>query len=305
MPIRAKKYYVLEMFPYPSGRIHMGHVRNYAMGDVVARYKRARGYNVLHPMGWDAFGMPAENAAMERGVHPASWTYQNIGSMKAQLKAMGLSLDWSREFATCDVEYYQHQQHLFLDFLEKGLVYRKQSKVNWDPVDNTVLANEQVIDGRGWRSGALVEQRELTQWFFKITDFSQDLLDALDTLDQWPEKVRLMQKNWIGRSEGLTIRWEIVPETAPAGESEVTVYTTGRTRSSAPPSWQSPPIIRWRRMPPRRTLRSKPSATSAAAPAPRSQHSRPPKRRAWIPVSASGTRSIPPGSCRSISPISS
>ncbi|MGO7332781.1 leucine--tRNA ligase [Rhizobium leguminosarum] len=221
-----EKYYVLEMFPYPSGRIHMGHVRNYAMGDVVARYKRARGYNVLHPMGWDAFGMPAENAAMERGVHPASWTYQNIGSMKAQLKAMGLSLDWSREFATCDVEYYQHQQHLFVDFLEKGLVYRKQSKVNWDPVDNTVLANEQVIDGRGWRSGALVEQRELTQWFFKITDFSQDLLDALDTLEQWPEKVRLMQKNWIGRSEGLTIRWEIVPETAPAGESEVTVYTT-------------------------------------------------------------------------------
>ncbi|MDR7145913.1 leucine--tRNA ligase [Rhizobium sp. BE258] len=221
-----EKYYVLEMFPYPSGRIHMGHVRNYAMGDVVARYKRARGYNVLHPMGWDAFGMPAENAAMERGVHPASWTYQNIGSMKAQLKAMGLSLDWSREFATCDVEYYQHQQHLFVDFLEKGLVYRKQSKVNWDPVDNTVLANEQVIDGRGWRSGALVEQRELTQWFFKITNFSQDLLDALDTLDQWPEKVRLMQKNWIGRSEGLTIRWEIVPETAPAGESEVTVYTT-------------------------------------------------------------------------------
>ncbi|CAN7532185.1 leucine--tRNA ligase [Rhizobium sp. LjRoot258] len=220
------KYYVLEMFPYPSGRIHMGHVRNYAMGDVVARYKRARGYNVLHPMGWDAFGMPAENAAMERGVHPASWTYQNIASMKSQLKAMGLSLDWSREFATCDVAYYQHQQHLFLDFLEKGLVYRKQSKVNWDPVDNTVLANEQVIDGRGWRSGALVEQRELTQWFFKITDFSQDLLEALDTLDQWPEKVRLMQKNWIGRSEGMMLRWEIVEETAPAGETEITVYTT-------------------------------------------------------------------------------
>jgi leucyl-tRNA synthetase len=221
-----EKYYVLEMFPYPSGRIHMGHVRNYAMGDVVARYKRARGYNVLHPMGWDAFGMPAENAAMERNVHPAAWTYQNIASMKAQLKAMGLSLDWSREFATCDVEYYQHQQHMFVDFLEKGLVYRKQSKVNWDPVDNTVLANEQVIDGRGWRSGALVEQRELTQWFFKITDFSQDLLDALDELDQWPEKVRLMQKNWIGRSEGMTIRWEIAEETAPAGETEVTVYTT-------------------------------------------------------------------------------
>ncbi len=221
-----EKYYVLEMFPYPSGRIHMGHVRNYAMGDVVARYKRARGYNVLHPMGWDAFGMPAENAAMERNVHPAAWTYQNIASMKSQLKAMGLSLDWSREFATCDVEYYQHQQHMFVDFLEKGLVYRKQSKVNWDPVDNTVLANEQVIDGRGWRSGALVEQRELTQWFFKITDFSQDLLDALDGLDQWPEKVRLMQKNWIGRSEGMTIRWEIVGSTAPSGETEVTVYTT-------------------------------------------------------------------------------
>ncbi|WP_132957444.1 leucine--tRNA ligase [Rhizobium sp. BK251] len=221
-----EKYYVLEMFPYPSGRVHMGHVRNYAMGDVVARYKRARGFNVLHPMGWDAFGMPAENAAMERGVHPATWTYQNIASMKAQLKAMGLSLDWSREFATCDVAYYQHQQHLFLDFLDKGLVYRKQSKVNWDPVDNTVLANEQVIDGRGWRSGALVEQRELTQWFFKITDFSQDLLDALETLDQWPEKVRLMQKNWIGRSEGLTIRWEIVPETAPGETREVNVYTT-------------------------------------------------------------------------------
>ncbi len=221
-----EKYYVLEMFPYPSGRIHMGHVRNYAMGDVVARYKRARGYNVLHPMGWDAFGMPAENAAMERGVHPAAWTYQNIASMKAQLKVMGLSLDWSREFATCDVEYYQRQQHLFLDFLDKGLVYRKQSKVNWDPVDNTVLANEQVIEGRGWRSGALVEQRELTQWFFRITDFSQDLLDSLDTLEHWPEKVRLMQKNWIGRSEGLSIRWEIVPGTGAGEETEVAVYTT-------------------------------------------------------------------------------
>ncbi|MBB4186693.1 leucine--tRNA ligase [Sinorhizobium terangae] len=221
-----EKYYVLEMFPYPSGRIHMGHVRNYTMGDVVARYKRARGFNVLHPMGWDAFGMPAENAAMERGVHPASWTYQNIASMKAQLKVMGLSLDWNREFATCDPAYYQRQQHLFLDFLEKGLVYRKQSKVNWDPVDNTVLANEQVIDGRGWRSGALVEQRELTQWFFRITDFSQDLLDALDRLDQWPEKVRLMQKNWIGRSEGLLVRWELDASTVPDGTTELTVYTT-------------------------------------------------------------------------------
>jgi leucyl-tRNA synthetase len=220
------KYYVLEMFPYPSGRIHMGHVRNYAMGDVVARYKRARGYNVLHPMGWDAFGMPAENAAMKNKVHPKAWTYENIATMRGQLKSMGLSLDWSREFATCDVDYYHRQQHLFLDFLEKGLVYRKNSKVNWDPEDMTVLANEQVIDGRGWRSGALVEQRELTQWFFKITDFSQDLLDSLETLDQWPEKVRLMQKNWIGRSEGMTIRWDVVQDAVSAGHEEITVYTT-------------------------------------------------------------------------------
>ena len=220
------KYYVLEMFPYPSGRIHMGHVRNYAMGDVVARYKRARGYNVLHPMGWDAFGMPAENAAMKNKVHPKTWTYENIASMRGQLKSMGLSLDWSREFATCDVEYYQRQQHLFLDMMEKGLVYRKNSKVNWDPEDMTVLANEQVIDGRGWRSGALVESRELTQWFFKITDFAQDLLDQLDHLDQWPEKVRLMQKNWIGRSEGLTIRWEIIGGTSPDNSQEIAVYTT-------------------------------------------------------------------------------
>ncbi len=220
------KYYVLEMFPYPSGRLHMGHVRNYAMGDVVARYKRARGFNVLHPMGWDAFGMPAENAAIEKKSHPATITYANIAAMKAQLKSMGLSLDWSREIATCDPKYYKHQQRLFLDMLEKGLVERKISKVNWDPVDNTVLANEQVIDGRGWRSNALVEQRELTQWFFKITQFSQDLLDALGTLDQWPEKVRLMQANWIGRSEGLMLRWDIVPETAPNGERELEVYTT-------------------------------------------------------------------------------
>jgi len=221
-----EKYYVLEMFPYPSGRIHMGHVRNYAMGDVVARYKRARGYNVLHPMGWDAFGMPAENAAMQNKVHPKDWTYQNIATMRGQLKSMGLSLDWSREFATCDVDYYHRQQSLFIDFMQKGLVYRKQSKVNWDPVDHTVLANEQVIDGRGWRSGALVEQRELTQWFFRITDFSQDLLDSLDELDQWPEKVRLMQKNWIGKSEGLSLRWQTVAATAPEGFDDVTVYTT-------------------------------------------------------------------------------
>lgn len=216
-----EKYYVLEMFPYPSGRIHIGHVRNYAMGDVIARYKRARGFNVLHPMGWDAFGMPAENAAMQNNVHPKEWTYQNIATMKRQLKTMGLSLDWSREFATCDVEYYHRQQMLFIDLYEKGLVTRKTSKVNWDPVDNTVLANEQVVDGRGWRSGALVEQRELTQWFFKITDFSEDLLAGLDTLDQWPDKVRLMQKNWIGKSEGLQLRFALAGR-----QDEIEVYTT-------------------------------------------------------------------------------
>jgi leucyl-tRNA synthetase len=220
------KYYVLEMFPYPSGRIHMGHVRNYTMGDVVARYKRARGFDVLHPMGWDAFGMPAENAAMERKVHPRAWTYDNIAAMKKQLQSMGLSLDWAREIATCDPKYYKHQQKMFLDFVRAGLVERKKSKVNWDPVDMTVLANEQVIEGRGWRSGALVEQRELTQWFFKITNFSQDLLDALDTLDRWPEKVRLMQKNWIGRSEGLLVRFALDAKTTPNGENELEVFTT-------------------------------------------------------------------------------
>jgi leucyl-tRNA synthetase len=220
------KYYVLEMFPYPSGRIHMGHVRNYAMGDVVARYKRARGFNVLHPMGWDAFGMPAENAAMQNKSHPAHWTYANIDTMRGQLKSMGLSLDWSREVATCDPTYYRHQQKMFLDFLSAGLVDRKKSKVNWDPVDQTVLANEQVIDGRGWRSGAIVEQRELTQWFLKISNYSQDLLDGLDTLDRWPEKVRLMQRNWIGKSEGLLVRFEVSAGTAPAGLAELEIFTT-------------------------------------------------------------------------------
>src|SRR6202158_6341685 len=220
------KYYVLEMFPYPSGRIHMGHVRNYTMGDVVARYKRAMGFAVLHPMGWDAFGMPAENAAIERKVHPKAWTYDNIAAMKAQLKSMGLSLDWAREIATCDPAYYKHQQKMFLDFLKAGLVERKQSKVNWDPVDHTVLANEQVIDGRGWRSGALVEQRELTQWFFKITRFSEELLTAIDGLDRWPEKVRLMQKNWIGKSEGLVVRFMLDPTCAPNKESELEIFTT-------------------------------------------------------------------------------
>ena len=220
-----EKYYVLEMFPYPSGRIHMGHVRNYTMGDVVARYKRAKGFNVLHPMGWDAFGMPAENAAMQNKVHPKEWTYSNIATMRDQLKSMGLSLDWSREFATCDLDYYHRQQKLFLDFLKAGLAYRRQSKVNWDPIDQTVLANEQVIEGRGWRSGALVEQRDLTQWFFKITEFSDDLLAALDDLKRWPEKVRLMQANWIGRSEGLHVRFEFT-EPAPTGDLALDVFTT-------------------------------------------------------------------------------
>jgi leucyl-tRNA synthetase len=220
------KYYVLEMFPYPSGRIHMGHVRNYTMGDVVARFKRAVGNAVLHPMGWDAFGMPAENAAIDRKVHPKAWTYNNIAAMKKQLQSMGLSLDWAREIATCDPAYYKHQQKMFLDFLKAGLVERKQSKVNWDPVDQTVLANEQVIDGRGWRSGAPVEQRELTQWFFKISDYSEELLEALDTLDRWPDKVRLMQKNWIGRSEGLMLRFALDTATTPNKESELEIFTT-------------------------------------------------------------------------------
>ena len=215
------KYYVLEMFPYPSGKIHMGHVRNYTLGDVVARYKRARGHSVLHPMGWDAFGLPAENAARERGVHPSKWTHDNIDAMRTELKRMGLSLDWAREFATCDVEYYQHQQKLFLDFLKTGLVERKESWVNWDPVDGTVLANEQVIDGRGWRSGALVEKKQLSQWFFSITKFEPDLLKALETLDRWPERVRLMQANWIGRSEGARLRFDLAD-----GSGGVEVYTT-------------------------------------------------------------------------------
>ena len=226
-PSDRPKYYVLEMFPYPSGRIHMGHVRNYAMGDVVARYRRARGFDVLHPMGWDAFGMPAENAARDNRSHPAAWTNKNIATMRAQLKSMGLSLDWSREIATCDPSYYKHQQHLFLDFLAAGLVDRKQAKVNWDPVDHTVLANEQVIDGRGWRSGAMVEQRELTQWFLRIGLFAEDLLAGLDGLDRWPEKVKLMQRNWIGRSEGLLVRFALAADAARARELETGHVETG------------------------------------------------------------------------------
>ncbi|NNF24421.1 MAG: leucine--tRNA ligase [Rhodobacteraceae bacterium] len=216
------KYYVLEMFPYPSGRIHIGHVRNYTMGDVIARYKLATGHAVLHPMGWDAFGMPAENAAMEQGGHPKKWTYGNIADMRAQMKPLGLSIDWSREFATCDPEYYGQQQSMFIDFMEKGLVYRKNAVVNWDPVDMTVLANEQVIDGKGWRSGAEVERRELTQWFFKISDFAEDLLEAIDGLDSWPEKVKLMQQNWIGKSRGLQFGFDVVQD----GFDPIEVYTT-------------------------------------------------------------------------------
>jgi len=218
------KYYVMEMFPYPSGKIHMGHVRNYTLGDVVARYKRARGFSVLHPMGWDAFGLPAENAARERGTHPAIWTRENIATMRAGLQCMGLSLDWSRELATCDPAYYGHQQKLFLDFLRVGLVERKESWVNWDPVDGTVLANEQVIDGRGWRSGAPVEKKQLSQWFFSITKFADDLLAALSTMDRWPERVRVMQENWIGRSEGARLHFDLV---APIGDiNRAEVYTT-------------------------------------------------------------------------------
>jgi leucyl-tRNA synthetase len=218
------KAYVLEMFPYPSGRIHMGHVRNYTMGDVLARYRRMQGHEVLHPMGWDAFGMPAENAAMERGVHPGGWTRHNIATMREQLKGLGFALDWSRELATCDPDYYGHEQALFLDLHDAGLVYRKESEVDWDPVDMTVLANEQVIDGKGWRSGAPVERRKLSQWFLKITDFAEDLLEGLEGLEQWPDKVRLMQENWIGKSRGLQFRFRLAE--AVGGSDSVEVFTT-------------------------------------------------------------------------------
>jgi len=219
------KYYVLEMFPYPSGRLHMGHVRNYALGDVIARFKRARGFSVLHPMGWDAFGLPAENAAMERGVDPKAWTYDNIARMREELKELGLSIDWSREFATCDVAYYGQQQAWFLELFKRGLVYRREATVNWDPVDQTVLANEQVVDGRGWRSGAVVEKRKLAQWFLRITDYGDQLADDLALLDRWPEKVRVMQENWIGRSRGARLTFRFAGS-APQGREGVEVYTT-------------------------------------------------------------------------------
>ena len=228
------KTYILEMFPYPSGRIHMGHVRNYTMGDVLARAARMQGKAVLHPMGWDAFGMPAENAAMERGVHPGEWTRANIAAMRGQLKSLGFALDWSRELATCEPDYYGHEQALFLDLYAAGLVYRRESEVNWDPVDNTVLANEQVIDGRGWRSGALVERRKLAQWFLRITQFADELLDGLAGLDRWPEKVRTMQANWIGRSRGLRLRFALA-DPSPCGFTAVPPPVAGRVEDAAPP----------------------------------------------------------------------
>ena len=218
------KYYVMEMFPYPSGRIHMGHVRNYTLGDVVARYRKASGYNVLHPMGWDAFGLPAENAAMERGVHPGEWTVENIAAMREQLKRMGLSYDWDREIATCTPDYYRHEQKMFLDFLKAGLAYRKESWVNWDPVEQTVLANEQVVDGKGWRSGVAVERKQLSQWFLKITDYASDLLEAIETLDRWPDRVRLMQHNWIGKSVGAHLTFKAATDNPYF--NEIDIFTT-------------------------------------------------------------------------------
>ena len=218
---KKPKYYILEMFPYPSGKIHMGHVRNYTIGDVSARYKRSRGFNVLHPMGWDAFGMPAENAAIKNKIHPREWTYKNIESMKKQLMRMGLSYDWSREIKTCDNDYFVHEQKFFLELYKEGLAYKKESFVNWDPVDKTVLANEQVIEGRGWRSGAVVEQKKLSQWFLKITDFAEDLLDGLNELENWPKKVLSMQENWIGKSIGATIKFQINNS-----ENFIEVFTT-------------------------------------------------------------------------------
>ena len=297
------KHYVLEMFPYPSGRIHMGHVRNYTMGDVVARYMRARGHNVLHPMGWDAFGLPAENAAMQNRINPKEWTYDNIAAMRGQLKLMGLSLDWSREFATCDPEYYAQQQKLFLDMLAAGLAYRKKSKVNWDPVDQTVLANEQVIDGRGWRSGAEVETRELTQWFFRITDYSDDLLAALDHLDRWPEKVRLMQRNWIGKSEGLRVRFGFAGARAGGLRRDRGLHHPPRHAVRRELHRHLAGSSPRRRACQKDVRRSPTSSPSAAEPAPAPPRSRPPRRRASTPASRSSIRSGRTSRCRSSSPI--
>jgi leucyl-tRNA synthetase len=215
------KYYVLEMLPYPSGNLHMGHIRNYTIGDVMARFKKMQDFNVIHPMGWDAFGLPAENAAIEGGIHPEIWTKENISRMKKQLQKIGFSYDWSMEIATCDPDYYKHEQQMFIDFYNKGLIYQKETEVNWDPVDNTVLANEQVVDGRGWRSGAVIEKRKLKQWFLKISDYAEELLEDLNDLHDWPEKVRLMQQNWIGKSTGAEIYFTELKY----GE-KITVFTT-------------------------------------------------------------------------------
>ena len=254
------KYYVLEMFPYPSGKLHVGHLRNYTMGDLVTRYRRAQGYNVLHPMGWDAFGLPAENAAIAEGIHPAVWTRENIATMREQLERMGFAYDWSREIAACHPEYYRHEQKMFLDFLAAGLAYRKESWVNWDPVENTVLANEQVVDGRGWRSNAIVEKRLLAQWNLRITAFTEELLGAIHGLERWPERVRLMQENWIGRSEGARVYFDI------AGRDErIEVSQRGRTRCSARRLSRCHRTTRWPSGWPRTTPISPPLSPSAIA----------------------------------------
>lgn len=297
------KYYVLEMFPYPSGNLHMGHVRNYTMGDVIARYKMSTGHNVLHPMGWDAFGMPAENAAMASGGHPKDWTYANIAHMRDQMKPLGLSIDWSREFATCDPEYYGQQQALFLDMLASDLVYRKNAVVNWDPEDMTVLANEQVIDGKGWRSGAEVERRELTQWFFKISDMAGELRGALENLDNWPAKVRLMQENWIGQSRGLQFSFSLI--NGPDGRDGIEVYTTrpdtllGASFVGISPDHPLP--SNWKKTTPIWPL-STPNA--ARAPQPKKLWKKQ-IRWALIRACACVTHLIPLGNCRCMSPTSS
>ena len=296
------KYYVLEMFPYPSGKLHVGHVRNYTMGDLVARYRRAQGFNVLHPMGWDAFGLPAENAAIASNVHPANWTYENIATMRAQLQRMGFAYDWSREIATCHPEYYRHEQKMFLDFLAAGLAYRKESWVNWDPVENTVLANEQVIDGRGWRSGALVEKRLLAQWNSCASPRSAtNCSSALKTLDRWPERVRLMQENWIGRSEGARVRF---PDRR-AATSRSRCSRPGPTRCTAPRSWRCRRIIRWRRASPP----SDPALAEFIAECDRLGTSEAvieaaEKRGYRTPLEAVHPLDSEPAACRSMSPIS-
>ncbi len=305
-PADRPKYYVLEMFPYPSGQLHMGHVRNYTLGDVVARYKRARGHAVLHPMGWDAFGLPAENAARERGVDPAEWTLANIETMRATFKRLGLSLNWDREFATCLPEYYGQQQKLFLDFLAAGLVERRDALVNWDPVDQTVLANEQVVDGRGWRSGAVVETRRLSQWFLRITAFAPELLAALDGLDQWPERVRVMQAHWIGRSEGARVRFPLTDARAAAGGRGGRWRCTprARTRCSGCRSWRWRRSIRWRRMSRRATRRRRRSWRNAAASAPARRRSRVRRSGDTTPACAWRTRSCRGSAFRCGSPTS-